>query len=167
MDIRGQAALDLLLALVIALVVLASMGGILSSFTDTQKEISLHQQLDEQARLSALFLSLHSQYFHENYPYSTAPGGPPSFVDVMNVHIRSEGAIVLSPVRISGYAQGVPCSIAVNWSAGSVEFTSVANDAGLGSNVSAESFFVPRIGFDGVHSLDADGCSSPIVLEGN
>lgn len=167
MDTRGQAALDLLLALVIALVVLASMGGVLSSFTNTQKEISLHQQLDEQARLSALFLSLHSSHFHENYSYPAALGGPPSFVDVMNAHIRSEGAISLSPVRISGYAQGVPCSIAVNWSAGSVVFTTIANDVGLGSNVTAEAFFVPRVGFDAVHSLDADGCSSPIVLEGD
>lgn len=167
MDTRGQAALDLLLALVILLVVLASLGGILSSFTTTQKEISLHQQLGEQARLSAVFLSLHAQHFHENYSYPSRPGGPPSLVDVVNAHTRSTGTLSLTPVRVSGYAQGVPCSILANASAGTVDYTTLASEVGLPTSITYSASFPPRAGFDAVHSINSGGCGTPLVVEEN
>lgn len=168
---RGQAALDLLLALVILLVVLASMGGILSSFTDTQKEISLHQQLDEESRLAALFLGLHAQRMHgaANYPtnVSGGPSSPDTLVSVTNAYAHSTGALLLPSVRISGYPQGVPCSITPDWVAGTIEFKTVGSDAGLANEVTAIHGFVSPGGFETAHSFESDGCGSPLILEEN
>ena len=165
MHSRGQAALDLLLALVVLLVVLASLEGVLSSFASTQKEIGIHQQLDEQARVSALFLSLHSRFFHESHSYPTK-GGPSSFfVDSLNDFISSTGSLSLSPVRASGYPQGVGCVISVDWSPSLVQYTVVGGDAGLGGDVVSNRLFSSIPGFDSSHSLSADGCASPLVLE--
>lgn len=166
METRGQAALDLLLSLVILLVVLASMGGVLSSYTDTQKEISLHQQLDEQSRLTALFLGIHSQRAHGVSSFPT--GGSLSSADVVgitNEYIHSTGAFSLSPVRISGYPQGVPCTIAADLTSGAVSFSTLGVDAGLASSVSADSSFVSSSGFDNEHDVDTDGCGDFVVLE--
>jgi hypothetical protein len=156
---------------VILLVVLASMGGILSSFTDTQKEISLHQQLDEESRLSALFLGLHAQRTHGGASYPTNPSNgpatPETIVSVTNAYVRSTGALLLPSVRISGYPQGVPCSIVPNWVSGTVEFKTMASDSGLADEVSAVHGFASPDGFNLTHSFESDGCGSPIILEGN
>lgn len=165
---RGQAALDLLLALVILLVVLASMGGVLSSFTDTQKEISLHSQLDEQSRLSAFFLGLHAARFHADISYPTNSGGPSpldTLVSVTNKHARSTGALLLPPVRISGYPQGVPCTITADLANGEVEFKTSSGESGLPSDVVADSVFISPGLFENSYEIESDGCGTPLVLE--
>jgi hypothetical protein len=156
---RGQAALDLLLALVILLVVLASMGGILSSFTDTQKEISLHQQLDEQARVSALFLSSYSRFMHEDID------PPPSFIATLNEYTRVEGGLPLSSIRVSGYPQGVDCSISLDWTSGVISFFTSPYTAGLEGAVSASRSFLAVPSFDLHHDVESPGCGSPISVE--
>jgi hypothetical protein len=169
MHARGQAALDILLALVIMLVVLVSLNGVLSSFTSAQGTIALHQQIHEQGRLTGMFLSLHSNRFHEAYGYPTKSGGPVSpitFVDVINDYTRSTGSLSLPPIRSVGYPQGVPCTISVGWPSGTVDFLIEGSDAGLPSDVSFQQSFSSIEGFDSVHSVDADGCGSSIVVEG-
>lgn len=164
---RGQSSLDLLFALVVMLVVLASLNGVVSSFSASQKEIALHQQLRENGFVSGVFLAGLTHSYHGSFSYPVKPSTFSSLSTVVDGFVRGTGSMPLSSVRIAGYPQGVSCSFSVDWSGKVVNLVSTPADSGLTKTVSYQQGFASVTGFDSKHVLSSDGCGSFVRVEGS
>jgi hypothetical protein len=165
MHARGQAALDLMMAFILVLVIGSALSTVVQTYTSTQKEIGIHQQLHESGNLIALFLSNAMLPYHAPQSYPTALGLSSTLVTTVNSFTRGSGALSPFSIRAFEFPQGVPCSIITDWDQNTISLRVEGSDVGLSTAVQSVHPFYPPQGFELYHSLNVDGCSSPVSLE--
>ncbi|MFH0970918.1 MAG: hypothetical protein V1776_05710 [Candidatus Diapherotrites archaeon] len=157
----GQAAIDLLLALLLVLVVMGAFAGVVTSYTETQKQIGIHQQLAEDAILLRLFLTQGSFIYHEDLVYPSASINE----SAINTASSLSSHTPISPIRAFEHAQGIDCALDADFGNQNLELTVLGSDAGLSSDVKKSLSFSTPAGFETMYDFTLPDCFSASLEE--
>lgn len=153
MHAKGQTAVDVVMALIVVLVILSIFTNIHSQFQLTQKEISLRQQLRENAFGTAQFITQAGWYIHSNPSLPLVPLQA-NIVSINNFTSFS-GQSNLYPIRALEKAQGFDClasklsssvgtSTATEWT---LQLKLISSDTKLSQDVNEISPFIVPLNF--------------------
>lgn len=158
-------ALDLLLAMIVLLVALASFTPILERFQDTQSQVSLSQQLRANAHLSALFISDSVNQFRvqSNYPATATLAGGALLPSRWAPYTHFSGSLPLSPVRGLYTAQGFDCTAVFDSTAHTLTLTIPKSDAGTDDDAAGTRSIAFAAGYPQT-AVQFTGCFAPLVI---
>ncbi len=178
MHAKGQTAVDVVMALIVVLVILSIFTNIHSQFQLTQKEISLRQQLRENASGTAQFITQAGWYIHSNPSLPLAP--LQANIAAINNFTSFSGESTIYPIRALEKAQGFDClvskigsptgfSTAEDWN---LQFRLIASDTGLSQDLDEISHFIVPANFPvqiptpnpAVSRVIFSSCYEPVVI---
>ncbi len=170
---RGQMALDLLLGLLVLLIVLNAFSVVLDRFEETQKEVSIRQQVRENILLTQLLVTYSAAHSHDisTYPASNGPvitPTGPSLPNLVNTFTRSPGEVSLSTVRALNYPSGIVCTgnfFLLDPQTLVARVDVLGGDVGQTTNIQIDQNISIRRYYDTNHILTFDGCFGKILIE--
>lgn len=166
MHARGQMALDLVLAMLVLLVILNAFSSVYAQFQATNNEISVRQQLRDQALLAGFLVgdSMNQVYASTPYPATaTRPSGN-GLPNVLNQFVRFTGKVPLSTVHAFNFPQGVSCTVALSPATGQLSFSVSQGDIGTPADVSGDARLAYRNNWSDHHVISAEGCVVPFEV---
>lgn len=170
MPVKGQSALDLLLALLVLLIVLNVFTSVLTRFGEVQKEISIRQQLRENLSLISVFTTYSGGLFYRPNVYpptNTFPAFGTLLVDYTNHFTRTFGSVALEQVRATGVQTTISCTTLFDVNIDVVRYGVYARgiDTGLPIDVDANAYAIIRPGYDANHHFVSTGCFDYFSIE--
>lgn len=170
---RGQSSLDMVFGLLVLLIVLNSFTYVWDRFEETQKEISIRQQIRDNVWLNDLFYvygAFQFQDLHSYPPVNTSSGQiiQTQLPYLINHYTRTTGTISFPTVRALGFANGVPCTSSLSHLSQFFTLSQVnvkASDVGIPWDIDINNYVGSRDGFDTNHTFAFDGCGGSLTVE--
>ena len=165
---RGQMGLDLVIALILVLIVFLGFAQLVSQFEKSQLEMSLRQQLQQNADVVGE-LTIHAfQYYRLNLDY---PVGYKTFTPIFNQYTHMTGRIHTSPVRGIHFANGYNCKFNIAYtfvptgvSSGIISISLPASQTGLSRDVNGIKNVVATPGVNTKYNLLLPNCGYDFVI---
>lgn len=168
MDRRGQMALDLVIAFILVLVVFLGFVEVVTNFQESQLEIGLRQQLQQNASVISE-MTIHAfQYYHVNFKY---PNSHSTVIPVTNQFTRMTGKIHTSPIQGIELGNSLNCKIKINYVPGPgssylgiITLSIPSTQTGLPRDVNGYKQIVAIPGVETKYTLSLQNCGYDFVI---
>ncbi len=169
MNSSGQSGLDLILGLLVLLMVLNVFSSVLARFEETQKEISIRQQLRENLSQIRWLTSYAGSFNYDagDYPPTASLAEGWKLPYYLDENVRSTGITSLQTVRAVGVRSDIPCLFTFDINAPVINFYALVlgSDSRLPYDVDVNGISIIHSTYDDNHSFNVAGCFISYSIE--